>query len=77
MNKHSRLPAGLSKPYQHVKMFGGALSHLWIALLPPSSRHFASTWLFKLGTRFGTPLAIGLLPCLQSNVTLCKAPGHM
>ena len=51
-----------------------------MALMPPSSLHLPSTWVFRLGTLLGTPSMRGLLPCLlgclRHTVAVVKAYGR-
>ena len=48
--------------------------HLWMAFAPPSSRHLPSTCVFRLGTRLGTPIFRGLLPCLRTAQGSLEGP---
>ena len=52
---------------QHRQLTGSTThsAHLWIARSPPSSLQLPSTCVLRLGTRLGTPILSGLLPCLR------------
>ena len=53
--------------HQRQQLTGSTMhnTHLCIARSPPSSLQLPSTCVLRLGTRLGTPILSGLLPCLH------------